>query len=84
MWREACAATNINLSAPLMAEIKATFKAISFVTEKLRKFCFFIDGLDEYSRDHTIRIKFLEQLAKHKNFILVDFSRPTLDCVDGF
>ena len=48
------------------------------------KFCFFIDGLDEYERDHQMLIDFVKELVHSPNVklcILVDhgmFSKPPL------
>ena len=43
---------------------------------KCTKFCFFIDGLDEYSGDHLGLVRVLHRLAKNPDFKLCVSSRP--------
>lgn len=49
-----------------------------------RKFCFFIDGLDEYSGDTHGLVELLQQLSKSSNFKFCLSSRPWLEFEDAF
>lgn len=41
-----------------------------------RRFCFFIDGLDEYSGDQLSLVRLLQRLTKHPNIKICASSRP--------
>lgn len=59
-----------------LSELRATLRAISNRTEVKRKFCFFIDGLDEFKGDH---IDFCEDLVEMMDSPSIKFcvsSRP--------
>ncbi|KAK8080187.1 hypothetical protein PG997_008005 [Apiospora hydei] len=55
----------------------ATMRLISQVTLPV-KFCFFVDGLDEYAGDHTHIVRFIKQVADYPNVKVCISSRPLL------
>jgi hypothetical protein len=48
------------------------------------RFCFFIDGLDEYAGDHDELIALLQELDKSRNIKLCVASRPWVKFTDAF
>lgn len=82
MWREAQGVDEPNLELPSIKEMEAAFY-------KLRncsgfRFCFFIDGLDEYLGDYSQAVAFIQMLTSNPNVKVVVSSRPIPACVDAF
>lgn len=85
MWREVYGKERTTLDPPSPAEMQEAFAALGTVAEKnMKKFCFFIDGLDEYSGDYSDGIQFLEKISTSNMVKLVVSSRPISLCVDAF
>jgi hypothetical protein len=85
MWREVYGKDRTTLDPPSPAEMQDAFAKLGIVAEKnAKKFCFFIDGLDEYSGDYSDGIRFLENLSTSNMVKLVVSSRPISVCVDAF
>src|ERR1700761_2924762 len=59
-----------------LEELKSTFRRLSHETLQSTTFCFFVDGLDEYSGDHLDLIKVIKDLADMENIKLCVSSRP--------
>lgn len=92
MWREAhndSSPTNrtslgtqrFNLDLPTEEEMKLAFRRLKAHCNAA--FCFFIDGLDEYSGDPFRLITFLEELVSSKIKVVVS-SRPIPSCYQAF
>jgi hypothetical protein len=79
MWREAHRADKATLDLPSESEMRTAFSTLSneITTER---FCFFIDGLDEYSGDHLNGIAFLKSLVSSGNIKAIVSSRPISSC----
>ncbi|XXH03714.1 hypothetical protein Hte_010120 [Hypoxylon texense] len=85
-WQEAKGSKSDEIRAPSAAEMRHAFEELSSGRTKLQihKFCFFIDGLDEYVGDIRTGISFIKTLAKSDNIKIVVSSRPIPACVDAF
>ncbi|KAI6092140.1 prion-inhibition and propagation-domain-containing protein [Hypoxylon rubiginosum] len=86
MWREAEVSKSDEIRPPSTAEMKHAFEELSNDHRKLQgqKFCFLIDGLDEYLGDMQTGISFVENLVKPQNIKVIVSSRPIPACVDAF
>ena len=84
MWREAYGADEGDLSLPSSAEMRQVFEMLGSSQDNSRKFCFFIDGLDEYSGNYMDGIAFLERLSASPNIKVIVSSRPIPACVEAF
>jgi NACHT domain len=68
-------------------ELQASFRKISNLSRQIERetyFCFFIDGLDEYSGDHHELIKCIQQLAESPCVKICVSSRPWNCFQDAF
>ncbi|KAI9147256.1 Heterokaryon incompatibility protein s [Paramyrothecium foliicola] len=88
MWKEACSCeTNLDalsaISPPSLSELKAAFHKLIETTIEQR-FCFFIDGLDEYEGSLSNGIRFVQQLGLNASIKVILSSRPIPLCVDAF
>ena len=83
MWREALD-SNKYLGVPSPAELKTVITHIGQGLNCARKFCFFIDGLDEYEGDCSRGISTIRHLAVNPNVKVIVASRPIPDCVQSF
>lgn len=86
MWREARASDSrsVELDLPSKAEQQSAFDRLLMIQNHTRRFCFLIDGLDEYTGDYFEGINFLKRLTTNVNFKVVLSSRPIPECVDAF
>jgi hypothetical protein len=84
MWREAYGSDEDELSLPSSAEMKQVFERLTSGWDSSRKFCFFIDGLDEYSVSQLDGIAFMNNLSASSNIKIVLSSRPIPTCVEAF
>ena len=73
-----------DLSTPSSAELQQAFKFLSLLPNHKRKFCFFIDGLDEYSGKPINGVTFLQTIAMNSNVKILLSSRPIQACVQAF
>lgn len=83
MWREAHNAGKANLELPSPGEIGEAFSNVKSKITK-DKFCFFIDGLDEYAGNPMTGIAFINSLVSNGNVKVVVSSRPIPACVQAF
>ena len=83
MWQEAEDTHDGKLQVPSLTEMKLAFLAMSKVRD-CHRYCFFIDGLDEYCGDYKEGISTLINLAANPNIKIVVSSRPITACVDAF
>lgn len=83
MWRDAVNADKIDLELPSPHEMGEAFSALKSKTMK-HKFCFFIDGLDEFAGNLIHGIDFIDSLVSSSNIKLVVSSRPIPACVQAF
>lgn len=82
MWKELYNEEDAKL--PSQAETKYAFETISRMSDKLGRFCLFIDGLDEFVGDYMDGIAFIKSLAANEYIKIVVSSRPIPDCVAAF
>ena len=82
MWKEAGKAKD-DMAPPSDAEMKHAFEVIADC-RRLSHFCFFIDGLDEYSGSVREGIAFLRRLVSNPRIKVVVSSRPIPECVAEF
>ncbi|KAF2191925.1 hypothetical protein K469DRAFT_621887 [Zopfia rhizophila CBS 207.26] len=73
-----------DVDLPSIAETRAAFRVIASSSSNIGKFCFFIDGLDEFVGNHLDGIAFLQDLALNKHIKIIASSRPIPDCVASF
>ncbi|EAQ86206.1 hypothetical protein CHGG_07459 [Chaetomium globosum CBS 148.51] len=84
MWKE-LHITKATPSLPTLTETHHAFRTISTKTHSLHhKFCFLIDGLDEFTGDHRHAITFLQELTTNPGFKALVSSRPIPACVAAF
>ncbi len=85
MWRETYASDDLRVSPPSPAEMKIALTRMACLDRThTRKYCFFIDGLDEYSGKFADGIAFVKALAAVPYVKVIVSSRPIPDCVDAF
>ena len=58
------------------AELLSTFAELSLQTRLTKRFCFFIDGLDEYDGDHAEIVKLVQGLVQSGDIKICLSSRP--------
>jgi hypothetical protein len=83
MWKE-LKITNDSVSLPSLGETRQAFRVIAANASSLGKFCFLIDGLDEFIGDYRNAIDFLQELTANPGFKALVSSRPIPACVDAF
>ncbi|KAI1467651.1 uncharacterized protein F4812DRAFT_430367 [Daldinia caldariorum] len=69
---------------PSAAETKSAFRVIARKASQIGKFCFFIDGLDEFVGNYLDGMDFLKELAANPHIKILVSSRPIPDCVASF
>lgn len=88
MWKEIHDVKQTNseddITLPSLAETKHAFSVIVDNCERIGRFCFLIDGLDEFVGDYMDGITFIKSLAANDNIKVIVSSRPIPDCVDAF
>ena len=84
IWREAHRSAEHKLSIPSLVEMQAAFERLAAKRSGTRKFCFFIDGLDEYSGNYDDGIALLNSLVGSSNIKVIVSSRPISECMEAF
>ncbi|KAI0892495.1 prion-inhibition and propagation-domain-containing protein [Annulohypoxylon nitens] len=69
---------------PSIPEIKYAFQVLATKTSEIGKFCFFIDGLDEFVGNYRDGIDFVKELSENYHIKIIVSSRPIPDCVASF
>ncbi|KAF4459816.1 hypothetical protein FALBO_13424 [Fusarium albosuccineum] len=88
MWKDACSYEAhldglARLHPPSPEELGTAFQKIPEVQFRQR-FCFLIDGLDEYEGNLLDGIAFIQSLCRNSNIKVLLSSRPIPLCVDAF
>lgn len=83
MWQQALLAEDAKLSLPSHGEFKTAIETIGNGLNSPLKFCFFIDGLDEYSGNCWEGISTIKALTRNPNVKIVVLSRPIPGCVQS-
>ena len=83
MWREAYDKGSDILEPASWSELKHAFEVFPTMTVE-RKFCFFIDGLDEYEGPCKDVVDFLRSLTAVANVKVLVSSRPIAACHEAF
>ena len=83
LWREIYDLNKSELTPPSLREMRRAFETLSQI-QNYRKFCFLIDGLDEYSGDHRNGIETLQSLATNPNIKVLVSSQPITACEAAF
>ena len=83
MWHEAYNASEDELAMPSPTELQHAFEILTGL-QTSHRFCFIIDGLDEYEGDYRIGIKSPELLASNPHIKVVVSSRPIPECFQAF
>ena len=85
MWKELrdSPPNSEQIDLPSPAETKFAFNVITNSLNDLGRYCFFIDGLDEFAGDYTQAIEFVTVLAANPNIKIVLSSRPIPECVEA-
>ena len=89
MWREIhdiqTNNTEDDIELPSQAESRHAFSVIAKKCSSIGRFCFLIDGLDEFVGDHMEDcIDFINSLAANEHIKIVVSSRPISVCVAAF
>ncbi|SPO04031.1 related to small s protein [Cephalotrichum gorgonifer] len=84
MWQEAYGGEVRDLKPPSDAELMFAFATLSHGLESMRHYCFFIDGLDEYSGKCQDGVAFIKNLYRSPRIKVVLSSRPIPPCVEAF
>lgn len=89
MWKESFASENDKqhaVSLPSWSEIIYAFSALTKLSGAMGnlRFCFFIDGLDEFDGDVAEGIEFIRTVAANPRVKVVLSSRPVPECVNAF
>lgn len=83
LWQEAHMSEEVS-SLPSRGEVKKAFDIIREGVQLDHKFCFFIDGLDEFDGNYSEAIQFIESLAANPQIKVMVSSRPIPSCVQAF
>lgn len=89
MWKESLDAENDKqhaVSLPSWSEIMYAFSVLTKLSGAMGnlRFCFFIDGLDEFDGDVAEGIEFIRTMAANPRIKVVLSSRPVPECVNAF
>jgi hypothetical protein len=85
MWREAYGADKAKVSLPTPAELKGVLSQLAHLPQDHPwKYCFFIDGLDEYSGHYADGVSLVNTLSSNPNIKIIVSSRPISACVQAF
>ncbi|KAH8770975.1 prion-inhibition and propagation-domain-containing protein [Diaporthe sp. PMI_573] len=85
MWKNAqILKDNEDLRLPTTSEIAHAIKVFAADCDAQKKFCFFIDGIDELEGDYLEGISFIQQLTANGHAKAVVSSRPIPDCMLAF
>ncbi|KAI8689150.1 HeLo domain-containing protein [Fusarium keratoplasticum] len=83
-WEEINKSKGDRPNPPSKAELAAACGMISSGYNLKRRFCFFIDGLDEYVGNYLDGVIFVQRLYKNPHIKVIVSSRPIPICVDSF
>ena len=83
IWADAYGSDE-DIIPPSRAELRQAFDQLGQSQSQNRKFCIFIDGLDEYSGKPMDGVHFVLGLARSCNIKIVLSSRPIQSCVQAF
>ena len=83
LWQDTYVSETIPV-LPSPTELIQAFERLSSSHQEAGKFCFFIDGLDEYLGKPADAIRFIQSLVGVQNVKIVVSSRPTPVCVQAF
>ncbi|CZR61311.1 uncharacterized protein PAC_11207 [Phialocephala subalpina] len=75
-WKEASLDSALPIDTWTRQETFAAFEKLGHPNVMSQKFCFFVDGLDEYDGEHSDLLLTLQTLAKSSNIKLCVSSRP--------
>lgn len=90
MWKEAYQSEDATLSPPSKAEMAFAFQVFRAhqtrgkTTDGRVKYCFFIDGLDEYSGNCLDAIDFIKDVSSITDVKIIASSRPIPSCENEF
>lgn len=90
MWKEAYQSEDATLSPPSKAEMAFAFQVFRAhqtrgkTTDGRVKYCFFIDGLDEYSGNCLDAIDFIKDVSSIADVKIIASSRPIPSCENEF
>lgn len=90
MWKEALRSEEAALNPPSKAEMVSAFQVFrahqikGSTTNDRMKYCFFIDGLDEYTGNYLDAIDFIKDLSSIPNVKIITSSRPIPSCETEF
>ena len=84
MWNDAQGNNKLDITPPSLAETKKAFKILDQLPNHAQKYCFFIDGLDEYYGNLDQGITFVKHIVSGSKFKILLSSRPTSHCTNAF
>jgi len=88
MWKEIHDRIQNSMKAdidlPSSAELKKAFDAIAYSCDRIGRFCFLIDGMDEFVGNYREGIAFIRSLACNEHIKIIISSRPIPSCVAAF
>ena len=84
MWNDAQGNDKLDITPPSLAETKKAFKILDQLPNHTQKYCFFIDGLDEYYGNLNAGITFVKEIISGSKFKILLSSRPTSHCTNAF
>lgn len=89
MWKESLNVGDYRqhtVSLPSWSEITFAFSALTKLSGSMGdcRFCFFIDGLDEFDGDIIQGIEFIRTVASNPRVKVILSSRPVPECVNAF
>lgn len=82
MWREARHSDG-KLTVPSLAEMTQALQKLGSAELINRRFCIFVDGLDEFEGNYVDAVAFLDTLVTNSSVKLILSSRPIPVCVDA-
>ena len=83
MWEDAYN-SDASITAPSVAELRQAYEKMGQIQNQNRKFCIFVDGLDEYSGKPMDGVNYILDLARNCNVKIVVSSRPIQSCAQAF
>ncbi|KAK7747694.1 hypothetical protein SLS62_008940 [Diatrype stigma] len=85
IWKELHDSDKDAISLPSASETHYAFQVLTRkASNGMRKYCFFIDGLDELAGDIMMSITFIKTLASSDNVKIIVASRPIPSCFAAF
>ncbi|KAI0521799.1 prion-inhibition and propagation-domain-containing protein [Xylaria bambusicola] len=84
MWQDVRRRGSGNREPPTDVELKSAMQKLSSREDLDGSFCFFIDGLDEFSDNHSEGADLLRRISRNSKMKVVVSSRPIPSCVFEF